>query len=614
MRLVGGVEGRAAQLNLGREVRQAHALAVIFWVEDEDQLDRLRNLAPDLWAHRSYVVLLLEWEDHAKEPPREAAPDLAHLIAQKRGDLAGMDPDDPMRISCMCQMMRLHVYAGEATEARALLREAKNLLDRIGRSRQWDDELGAEIPRTEVSFLVHDGYTDAALALADDLLRNLRARSLRMSVSLLLSAVGEMLRIRLRLREAIDCFQEAAAEIQKDMLRSAGSLWNVSADRIDSAETFLAIGLLARADVLLEQVSRDLLADRRVDDIQYHQHEALKADVLAMHARLDWLRGEHLQVTVDTARGQARAIQLGLRGLSAAQGALGRQISVELGVPPPAGARNAAGEAFSFLDATVFEWRTWPLPWSMRQGHEFPRALVRGLRQQLRVVDRIGPPDVRIRLREVLAWVAWCQRRYDEARRHLRWLLHAAGPTWGPIRRAKIHSAMARVELSDHHPHDALAHVTDGEREHAHEPDAYRSRFVARDLAVARAEALLQLERVSEARAVLVAARAALRAEGLILPWFDVEHLLLTLPLEGDAAERRQAAEEVWAATQQSGALWFEARALVDLAWVRRQSGENVDGLLDEAAWVFERFGDDEQLARAKSLYSGPPAPARGPV
>lgn len=194
-------------------------------------------------------------------------------------------------------------------------------------------------------------------------------------------------------------------------------------------------------------------------------------------------------------------------------------------------------------------------------------------------------------MRDDLCLFCLAKGHLDEARRLARAQVQDARSAQSPLRTANALVLLGRVEAARSRHHEALARYREATAALEREPPQYRSLFAMRDIAVFRARSEHALGRSADARATLESILAELNAEQLRLVTLDVLHeILVVIPLFDPEAAR--IAEEALSIAQEAAALWFEARAMLDLALVRQSRGTPAQPLVAEAEAILDSYGD----------------------
>jgi tetratricopeptide (TPR) repeat protein len=206
-------------------------------------------------------------------------------------------------------------------------------------------------------------------------------------------------------------------------------------------------------------------------------------------------------------------------------------------------------------------------------------------------LELTGTPDARAIVRDELCLLCLATNHLDEARRLARAQVQDARSAQSPLRTARALVLVGRVEAARGRHHEALDRYREATAALEREPPQYRSLFAMRDVAVFRARSEHAVGRAADARATLDAVLAELNAQQLRLVTLDVLHeLSVIIPLADPDAER--IAGEALSTAQDASALWFEARAVLDLALVRRARDTPAEALVTEAEAILNSYGD----------------------
>lgn len=576
-----------ARLNLGRESRQREGLLVLLWLPGVEAYEEFRVRSPDVWSHRTELRFFLTRDDLAAVAEREGLP----LVTLSNTDLA----ERADRADFPGELMRLHRQQGAPSDDESLLRRAEAQLDELQHLPvHMRDVARSEVERQRIVRTLRTQGSLAAIAEAQALQRELPREIWPNTTNMIATALNEALVVQGRYAEGTEALHQSAIDASTAHADFRNPL-NVLFDSADVALNHLSTGHLVEVMKVVDHLQSQvppLRSQQSTGDVRDVQKAEIQANINWLLGRKEWLSGKGETAFLHIQRALRAHVDLRNGYWIGTIRAFRAELSIELGVMSGSDFKDRFGQIRELRSAfTSPPWRLEQWPQDVLLLRAVDRQSLAKTRTALRHLEQAGLSDPRAVVRDDLCHLCLAQGRLDEARRLARAQVQDARSAQSPLRAARALVLLGRVEAARALHHDALVCYRDATAALNREPPQYRSLFAMRDIAIWRARSEHALGRSADARVTLNTILAELNAQQLRLVTLDVLHdLSVITPPDDPEAER--IAEEALSIAQDASALWFEARAMLDLAFVRQSRGSPTQTLVTEAEAILTSYGD----------------------
>ena len=639
-------------LNAGRETRALERLRLLLWLDGFEQLEALRDKAPDLWAVRTDVQFYVSREDF--EVPEEARQKVKGLDDEIR------EIDERLQQPWIEFETRLLLLIAKSFRMSEQGRndEALRLLDEVDLLHASPEEEGAALDAKiraralalRCAVLEALGRSSEARRLAAEAIRDAHQNH---DVRLGWYA-GSRLAVAFRRAEAYGAALATFREQDRVYEGLFARGWRVHPGKgpmfAHRARVWLEVGALSRAEADADTADHEIEPLGEEDCFRWvglSVGESLRADIWHKHGRpIEGLTCAHRSCEsamgaqawrrihdtlpmiasvyrrmglIDEARATADKALRRLRhegtpleranmqvwfgdlardtgDLAEAQQRYALAIeTLQVRATDPEQAARAAIE-----EAKVHKkWADIAPPQAATHHRDEARRLLEDVLQQPVSIDRHMEAHLALgKLHRACA-------RFDDSAASLATYRDWARADQGPARMARASIELARTSVARGDALGAIDHLAAARADLEREEPLHRSRFVQKEILVVLHEAHVALGDLAAARADLTEALAVVRAEGLRLEELSAIQLLAELVPAPDTVDHRLPAAREAAAIARE-VLWpaEEARALAVLASLELSAGHHDEAraAMEEATWIAASVGPPKVREELRTL------------